>query len=352
MRPTRRIVSTLLVGTLGATLSVALASSAADADVACPSVVDGQVTTDEVPAGTDVIACALVGVDVLRVGGSFDMIVDMPPAGELVTLVADGKTLLSGATFTIAVSDSGEVSYPDEPSVASGSSSTGLSPAALMEELSLLLADNSGPQTDPCTDTASKLFGGKWKESPTWYINQAGRPSNISADDAVAQIRMGKNNVSGANNDCDLPDNVNRDATYGGLSSVAVDIISNPSNGNVRCTQSGDSISVVGFGATPSDILGYACVRYSTSDTDAFRGGDILVTNNANTLVLDGNALGCLNRYDMQGLMTHEWGHFFGLKHVGETNHGTLTMSPNLGSCTRAERTLGLGDLIGLESLY
>lgn len=348
------IISILAVGVAGLPVSLNVAPVAAETSATCPTVVDDRTTTEQVPAGLNVVTCELVGVDLVLEGGLLDMIVEVPPPGQFTMLVAEGKTHLSGGTFTVGVSDAGEISYPDQPEGGPSSTAVGLTAGGLMEELELLLADPSQPQTDPCKDGASRTFGGKWKANPSWYINQAGRPSNISADDAVSQIRMAKNNVSGANNNCGLTDNVNRDASYAGLTTVGLNINSNPSAGTVRCVSgsNADSISVVGIGATPSGILGYACVYYSTSDTDAFRGGDILISNNPNTFVLDGNALGCVDQYDLQSLVTHEWGHFFGLRHVGEAKHGTLTMSPVLGQCTRAERTLGLGDIVGLESLY
>ncbi|MGH9199513.1 MAG: hypothetical protein ACRD1T_27755, partial [Acidimicrobiia bacterium] len=59
------------------------------------------------------------------------------------------------------------------------------------------------------------------------------------------------------------------------------------------------------------------------------------------------------DRYDLIGLMTHERGHSFGLGHVGEHEHGALTMSKDFnGACQRSERTLGRGDKDGLKELY
>ena len=59
------------------------------------------------------------------------------------------------------------------------------------------------------------------------------------------------------------------------------------------------------------------------------------------------------NELMMEALVTHEVGHAFGLAHVGEGNHGRLTMSVYIdGLCENQEATLGLGDMKGLEALY
>lgn len=56
---------------------------------------------------------------------------------------------------------------------------------------------------------------------------------------------------------------------------------------------------------------------------------------------------------DVQGAMTHEFGHSVGQGHVAEATHGRLTMSTtNDAWCGRGERTLGRGDAIGLSSMY
>jgi hypothetical protein len=50
--------------------------------------------------------------------------------------------------------------------------------------------------------------------------------------------------------------------------------------------------------------------------------------------------------------MTHERGQTFGLGHVSEKAHGKLTMSPSIRACQKSERTLGKGDVLGLNRKY
>jgi predicted Zn-dependent protease len=60
----------------------------------------------------------------------------------------------------------------------------------------------------------------------------------------------------------------------------------------------------------------------------------------------------CSNRYSIEAVATHEFGHAFGLAHVSETYHPSLTMSTVIRSCQASESTLGLGDVRGLNALY
>jgi predicted Zn-dependent protease len=60
----------------------------------------------------------------------------------------------------------------------------------------------------------------------------------------------------------------------------------------------------------------------------------------------------CSSKWSLHAAASHEIGHAFGLNHVSESTHGSLTMSPRINACQSSEVTLGLGDLKGLESLY
>lgn len=62
---------------------------------------------------------------------------------------------------------------------------------------------------------------------------------------------------------------------------------------------------------------------------------------------------GCSNQWDLQSVLTHEFGHFFGLLHVSESTHGNLVMSTKInGTCQTNERTLGKGDLRAMIVKY
>lgn len=78
-----------------------------------------------------------------------------------------------------------------------------------------------------------------------------------------------------------------------------------------------------------------ADVRYNTADYD--------FTDN-----ISGS---CYHKFDVRGVGTHEAGHVYGLDHVAD-GHANLTMDIQSFYCSAAARTLGKGDVLGLQSIY
>ena len=71
-------------------------------------------------------------------------------------------------------------------------------------------------------------------------------------------------------------------------------------------------------------------------------------------------ACGSMGYYDLKGIATHEMGHTYGMAHATDVStevpyHLKLTMSKSGGNsvyCQTDWRTLGLGDMLGLEQKY
>jgi matrixin len=55
---------------------------------------------------------------------------------------------------------------------------------------------------------------------------------------------------------------------------------------------------------------------------------------------------------DVQNTVTHEFGHAAGLGHVHAPKDGCLTMYPFVAFGETQKRTLGLGDKLGMQTLY
>ncbi|MDQ3915360.1 MAG: hypothetical protein M3323_08550 [Actinomycetota bacterium] len=211
---------------------------------------------------------------------------------------------------------------------------------------------NSGPLDDlleeqqACNDSAYNL--NSWKESDIhrWYFNAGSTPSNLGVDATRTSVKNGAGNITNARNNCGLADNVSASHSFQSDTTTGVNI---DANGN--CT-SRDAKNVVSFGDLPAGTLGVACSFFDTTPSpDELLESDIKLNKVDHSWTND-PALTCSGRFDVESVMTHERGHTFGMGHVGETDHGSLTMSTQIKACSKAPRTLGLGDVRGLEVRY
>jgi hypothetical protein len=194
----------------------------------------------------------------------------------------------------------------------------------------------------PCRDGGYALYPAKWTKAMNWYFNAVSTPSNVTQAGAAIAFSNGANNITSARNDCGLRDQVSATNAYKGATTRSPNISS-----TATCL-SPDGVSVVGFGDLPSTMVGYACWwSYNNATTEA----DI-VLNKVDFAWSVNVPAGCSNRYIIQDVATHEFGHAFGLTHVSESTHGGLTMSPTMMPCQTAEETLGLGDINGLNAKY
>jgi hypothetical protein len=103
----------------------------------------------------------------------------------------------------------------------------------------------------------------------------------------------------------------------------------------------------VDFGNLAATDLGFVCWWTSGKKTV---GSDMRLNSTEYTWAV--NLDGCVAKYSVQDVATHEFGHTYGLNDVSETLHPALTMSVVMLPCQNAETTLGLGDVKGLEALY
>ncbi|MEX0992304.1 MAG: matrixin family metalloprotease [Actinomycetota bacterium] len=260
----------------------------------------------------------------------------LPAAGMQVTVSAElagGEqtlTITSNADGSVTLDDVGDDAMAG--TVATAAAGTGGTPC------------NSCPKS--CNDKALSLAGYRLPpaDSFDWYFNMDTTPGNLTPSGAEGAFVSATNNIANQKNSCGMPDRVDVTTNYLGDTATEANITQ-----SLNC-QSNDGTSVVDFGPLENPAAAINCSwAMVSSGVDDLVEADIRIDDNGNWITV---MSGCNNKYDLQGIATHERGHTFGLAHV-TSSHGNLTMSTyGLPECSKAYRTLGRGDAKGLRQLY
>ena len=168
-------------------------------------------------------------------------------------------------------------------------------------------------------------------------------PSELRPGDATDAIRRAGSRVANTKSNCRMGDRVPVGLVYEGKTGQGANV------DGLSCGDN-DGNSVVAFGDLPSGVLAATCnwARY-----DNIVASDIKINKLGVRWTTSPRSGSCRGMWDLEGVMTHERGHNFGMGHVPETGHGNLTMSTNInGTCQMAERSLGRGDVLGLGAKY
>ncbi len=197
-----------------------------------------------------------------------------------------------------------------------------------------------------CTDATGNWLGMWWRGPMQWRINDATIPSYLDKVGVVAAIRSAGTTVDTGRNDCGLPQNLGTEQAFLGGTGHLAEVATNGG-----CGQR-DGTSTVSFGTLTQGLLAVTCIWWF----DDQAGGrsveaDILIDSTPGLFFLDTPA-GCSGQWDLEGTITHEFGHVFGLGHVSYAQHGDLTMTDGLPDCSTAYRGLGLGDYLTLKQHY
>jgi hypothetical protein len=228
----------------------------------------------------------------------------------------------------------------------------------------------------PCSDNAYTLstwnFSGtlkkfKWKSQFNWYFKANSTPGDVGTGAARTAVTEATGNITASRNDCGLADEVGATHSFVGDTTAAPDF--NATGSACKAYGAKDGKSVVGWGTLPDGTLGSECTWGTWNGTDTYATAtqsDVRLSNGYSwyagavpavcqdvTGGLD-DLTGVPTRlFSVEGVMTHERGHTFGVGHVDEATHGNLTMSTNInGACQDAESSLGLGDVRALRALY
>jgi len=193
-----------------------------------------------------------------------------------------------------------------------------------------------------CADGAYVRNGHKWTTQYNWYFQSASRPKGSLTSRVVDALRRAADNIVRGDNACGLPDFISATDAYRGTTSRAPNISS-----SAWC-KGRDGRNVVGFGTLPSAYLGMSCWwTYGGKVVEAD-----FILNKAHYAWFINRPSGCRRKWSIEAAATHEFGHVFGLGHVSESSHPGLTMSPMIMACQSGETNLGLGDVLGLRSMY
>lgn len=200
--------------------------------------------------------------------------------------------------------------------------------------------------SDECRDIAYQSNDWRVVDSLGFRINLGSIPQEISLKSAADAIRRAGVNITGTDNGCKMGDRVPADLNYNGNSDAQANV-----GAATSCTQN-DEFNVVSFGDRPSGTLATTCT-YFNGGSGEVTGSDIEVNKDDFRWTTRPLARSCKGRFDLEAIMTHERGHTFGLGHVLEKSHRNLTMSNFAnGPCQASERSLGRGDVLGLDRKY
>lgn len=216
-----------------------------------------------------------------------------------------------------------------------------------------LLEDSNLSSPRACNDGAYNLKSYKWFETMKWRFNASTTPGELSQNGAEQAMIEGTGNITRSRNNCGLEDYVGATHDYLGRTDRRVDFI-NVHTSDPDCAAEGDGVSVVDFGDLERLAVASHCTyRISDAGVNTATESDVRFNKDDWRWTANPAGTGCLRQLSVEGVMTHERGHTFGLDHVGEKEHGNLTMSERVnGYCQNSEATLGLGDVRGLRARY
>ncbi|GAA3273028.1 hypothetical protein Dvina_46835 [Dactylosporangium vinaceum] len=198
-----------------------------------------------------------------------------------------------------------------------------------------------------CADPAGTWLGMRWRSELKWRVNEKTVPAYLGDRTAVVNsLRSAAYTVDTGRNDCGLPADLGISESYAGKTDHIAGVM--PTGG---CGER-DGTNAVSFGPLNQGLLAVTCIWwYGGQDNGRSVETDILIDDTEGLFFLS-TPPACTNRWDLEGTITHEFGHAFGLGHVAYAQHSALTMTDGLPDCSTAYRGLGLGDYLALKQQY
>ncbi|GIH97811.1 matrixin family metalloprotease [Planobispora siamensis] len=194
-----------------------------------------------------------------------------------------------------------------------------------------------------CRDGAYTLAGWRVNGNLRWYYNASGAPSTVSRT-ALTSIKAAAQTLVGAQNQCGLRGPFKVAQQYRGATKLVPAVTA--TSKSTSCGKN-DNYSTVGWKRMTTSALAVTCTWW-TSDRKVV-SADIAI--NSKYRWFTSKPARCSSTFDLRSVLTHEWGHAYGLNHVSPTTHGTQVMASTIKSCTSVN-TLGAGDYSAMRKLY
>ena len=326
---------TVLVLAIGAASATDAATAAASAAAATPSfcATAGPIAASAIPASLDLRSCPIEGRLIVRSAGASHMGLHVPPPGRGVgayALTTTGDYMLTatnaGGRLTVSTSD----------------------PAIQTPTASAIPARPTAAATDPACNELGVAYTGKfWVTTLNWYYNQStvsrAGLDGIATRDAIRQAN--RNMTLGINNCGFSQQGFRAYGAYQGTTSLYANI-----NSSADCTTrfpDGQNTNSWGpFDSSAPTTLALTCWAWNdgsafTTEADTYLGSNRGIVTSFSPF--------CSGKYDLETVMTHEWGHSYGLHH--ETSGPDEVMYPYSPVCG-LRRHLGWGDYAGMVHLY
>lgn len=186
-----------------------------------------------------------------------------------------------------------------------------------------------------------------WTGPMDWWFNSPSTPDYLTVSATVDDLRAGTTNITHENNNCGRPDRLSASANYQGTNSNGVNI----SVDNMCLSE--DGVSEVSFGTLPNNIYATTCNWHVVGLAPHRTESDIKFNKQDHTWTT-GYCGGQFSTAEyVEGVMTHERGHTWNAKDF-PTGHPNQTMGGAASNCPGPDekQTLGLGDMLTLESRY
>jgi hypothetical protein len=285
--------------------------------------------------------CPVQGRLIVREVDGFQMGVHVPKPGS-----TEGESALTkSGDYDLAVTnENGHVTARTTfPAV----KAKGLSPKS---KLTVATADPA------CNELTVAYMGYVWDETLKWYYNEStASRAALDGPTTLQEIRQANANITTGANNCGWP--VGNFGSYiggvplGAYQGTTAAYANISPDGKCSPKFSTDTQNTVSWGPFNAgvDALALTCTRWVESGNNYFAvETDTYIGSNANIYTTEPAA--CNNEYyDLQTVMTHEWGHAYGLDH--ESADPDEVMFDEIWPCANRHH-LGWGDYEGMADLY